>query len=86
MVATFEDISKEKQALEKLKESENRLAALIVNLQTGILLEDENRNILLTNERFCNMFGIDAPPEALKGLDYSNAAEETKSLCTKSAE
>ena len=78
MVATFEDISKEKQALEKLKESENRLAALIVNLQTGILLEDENRKILLTNERFCNMFGIDAPPEALIGLDCSNAAEENK--------
>ncbi len=77
-VATFEDISKEKEALEKLKESENRLAALIVNLQTGILLEDEDRNILLTNTRFCNMFGIEALPEALVGMDCTNAAEENK--------
>lgn len=77
-VATFEDISKEKEALEKLKESENRLAALIVNLQTGVLLEDEGRNILLTNTRFCNMFGIDAPPEALVGMNCDNAAEENK--------
>lgn len=77
-VATFEDISKEKEALEKLKESENRLAALIVNLQTGVLLEDEGRNILLTNPRFCNMFGIDAPPEALVGMNCDNAAEENK--------
>ena len=77
-VATFEDISKEKEALEKLKESENRLAALIVNLQTGVLLEDEGRNILLTNPRFCNMFGIDAPPEALIGMNCDNAAEQNK--------
>ena len=77
-VATFEDISKEKEALEKLKESENRLSALIVNLQTGILLEDEGRNILLTNTRFCNMFGIEAPPEALVGINCDNAAEENK--------
>ena len=77
-VATFEDISNEKLALEKLKESENRLSALIVNLQTGVLLEDENRNILLANTRFCKMFGIDAPPENLIGLDCSNAAEQNK--------
>ncbi len=77
-VATFEDISNEKLALEKLKESENRLSALIVNLQTGILLEDEHRKILLTNTRFCKMFGIDAPPEVLKGMDCSNAAEQNK--------
>ncbi|MBW2962818.1 PAS domain S-box protein [Mesonia aestuariivivens] len=77
-VATIEDISKEKEALEKLKESQNRLAALIVNLQTGILLEDENRNILLTNERFCKMFGINALPKSMIGQNCSNSAEESK--------
>ena len=77
-VATIEDITKEKIAKEKIEESENRLSTLIVNLQTGILLEDENRKILLTNTKFCNLFGIEAPPELLKGADCSNAAEENK--------
>ena len=78
-VATVEDITKEKIAKEKIEESENRLSTLIVNLQTGILLEDENRKILLTNNKFCNLFGIQASPEVLKGADCSNAAEENKS-------
>ncbi|WBL26377.1 PAS domain S-box protein [Zunongwangia sp. HGR-M22] len=77
-VATIEDITKEKIAQEKIEESENRLSTLIVNLQTGILLEDENRKILLTNKKFCNIFGIDADPDLLKGVDCSNSAEENK--------
>ncbi|MBT8295635.1 MAG: PAS domain S-box protein, partial [Gramella sp.] len=77
-VATVEDITEQKISNEKLKESENRMSTLILNMQTGILLEDEHRKIQLTNQQFCNMFGIPAPPEALKGADCSNAAEETK--------
>lgn len=77
-VATVEDITEQKISNEKLKESENRMSTLIMNLQTGILLEDENRKIQLTNQQFCNMFGIPAPPEALVGADCSNAAEESK--------
>ncbi|KAB1156811.1 PAS domain S-box protein [Flavobacterium luteum] len=75
---TFEDISKEKDSVDQLKESENRLASLIVNLQTGILLEDENRKILLVNKQFCEIFGIDLPPEIMIGWDCSNSAEDTK--------
>ncbi|SHI72861.1 PAS/PAC sensor signal transduction histidine kinase [Mesonia phycicola] len=77
-VATIEDISKEKEAVEKLKESENRLAALILNLQTGILLEDENRKIVLVNERFCNMFNIKKTPKSLNGLDCISATQKNK--------
>lgn len=75
---TIEDISKEKDIIDQLKESENRLASLIVNLQTGILLEDENRKILLVNKQFCKMFGIDLLPEMMIGWDCSNSAEDTK--------
>jgi len=75
---TIEDISKEKDIVDQLKESENRLASLIANLQTGILLEDENRKILLVNKQFCKMFGIDLLPEMMIGWDCSNSAEDTK--------
>lgn len=78
MVATVEDITEQKEANTKLKESENRMATLIMNLETGILLEDETRHISITNQKFCDMFNIPAPPEALIGADCSNAAEESK--------
>lgn len=65
--ALEEDITKEKHAQELLKESENRLSKLILNLQTGVLLEDENQNVLLSNERYCSMFRFECPPEKLTG-------------------
>ncbi len=72
------DISERKKADEKLNESENRLVSLITNLQNGILVEDENRRVMLTNEMYCDMFGINASPENLKGEDCSNYVDETK--------
>jgi len=76
--AMIEDITKEKQSSTKLIESENRLSSLIVNLKTAILLEDENRKILLANKKFCSMFGMEIDPKELKGMDCSNSAEECK--------
>ncbi|MGB5362191.1 MAG: PAS domain S-box protein, partial [Aureibaculum sp.] len=72
------DITKEKEAEEQLIESENRLATLILSLDSGILLEDENRQIVLTNTKFCELFQIPAPPDQLKGMDCSDAAEKNK--------
>ncbi|WP_028375668.1 PAS domain-containing sensor histidine kinase [Leeuwenhoekiella sp. MAR_2009_132] len=79
-VVTIEDVTKELLAQEKLKESENRLSALILKLQSGILLEDENRKVVLTNPMFCEMFGVPMTPEAMIGLDCQNAAEQAKDL------
>ena len=56
-VTTIEDITKEKRALEKLKDSENRLSTLIVHLQSGILLEDNHKNIQVVNKKFNSLFG-----------------------------
>lgn len=75
-----EDISLEKEFNQQLIESENRLYSLIINLQSGILLEDVNRKILLVNKRFCDLFGIDLDPEKMKGIDCSKAAEQSKFL------
>ena len=63
------DITDQKRSAEKLIESENRLATLILNLDSGIVLEDENRKIVLTNNKFCELFGIDANPKDLIGMD-----------------
>lgn len=74
------DITKAKEAEIQLIESENRLATLILNLDSGVLLEDENRNIVLTNKKFCELFNMDASPEDLKGKDCSNVAKDFKKL------
>ena len=76
--AMIEDITSKKLSDFKLKESENRLSSLIMNLQTGILLEDENRKILVANKKFCAMFDFEANPEILIGKDFTNTAEESK--------
>lgn len=38
----------------------NRLKTLIMALQTGVLVEDQNRRILLVNREFCEMFSLSA--------------------------
>lgn len=67
---------------EELNENASRLSALIGNLQSAVLVEDETRHIILVNNRFCELFGIPAPPEALKGMDCSTSAEQSKHLFT----
>ena len=74
------DISDQKRSAEKLIESENRLATLVLNLDSGIILEDENRKIVLTNNKFCELFGIDANPKDLLGMDCTAASEQNKVL------
>lgn len=74
----IEDITKEKNIQDRLKESESRLSSLIMNLQKGILLEDENRKILVVNKEFCSMFSIEIDPKLMIGLDCTQSAEQFK--------
>ncbi|MFI1743403.1 PAS domain-containing sensor histidine kinase [Thalassobellus sediminis] len=74
------DITKAKQAEDMLIESEKRLSTLILNLDSAVLLEDENRKIALTNKKFCEIFNIPVSPELMIGQDCTNAAELSKSL------
>jgi PAS domain S-box-containing protein len=74
------DITEQKASAEDLIRSESRLSSLILNLDSAVLLEDENREIVLTNKRFCDLFSIPVEPNLLKGQDCSNAAEQSKGL------
>ena len=66
------------QRTRALETSQTRLAALIGNLHSGILVEDESRYIVLTNQMFCSIFDITVAPEMLIGLDYSQSTEQSK--------
>jgi PAS domain S-box-containing protein len=73
-----EQVTKRKVAEESLNTTANRLSALIRNLQSGILLEDEHRQIALTNQFFCDIFGIPLSPDAMIGFDCARMAEKSK--------
>jgi PAS domain S-box-containing protein len=74
------DITESKKARDQIKESEGRMSALIRNLQSGILLKDENRKIILTNQRFCDLFHIPDSPDDMVGQDYTLATYNYKQL------
>lgn len=74
------DITARQELGYELNRSANRLNSLITNLQSGVLLENENRTIALVNQQFCDLFGIPALPEQLYGADCSDAAEQSKHL------
>jgi len=75
-----EQVAGRKEAKEELLVTAKRLSFLLSNLQSGILLEDEHRRIVVTNPTFCNFFDIPVAPDLLIGMDCSNAAEQSKHL------
>jgi PAS domain S-box-containing protein len=74
------DITSEKRSKDLLTESENRLSSLILNLDSAVLLEDENRKIILVNRKFCELFNISSSPELLKGEDGVALLNKSKKL------
>jgi PAS domain S-box-containing protein len=74
------DITLNREAHEMLMESKSRLSNLIENLDSGVLLEDEHRNIALTNQQFCDLFNIPVTPAMLVGASCEDAAEQSKHL------
>ncbi len=76
----FRDITLRRQAENEAKAISILLANILLNLQEGILLEDPDRKIAFTNQLFCDMLGIPALPEALKGVDCTGSAEQSKTL------
>lgn len=78
--AFMRDISVRKENQNKIKIANIRLETLIKSLHSGILLEDENANILLTNFNFCDIFDIKKSPKSLIG---TKRGEDTKKSAEK---
>jgi PAS domain S-box-containing protein len=57
MIATFHDITDLKRQSAELALISNRLGMIFENNAAGIFVVDEDRNILLANERFCEILG-----------------------------
>ncbi|HEV8359427.1 MAG TPA: ATP-binding protein [Candidatus Thermoplasmatota archaeon] len=65
-----------------LRLTTQRLRALIDHLQSGLLVEDEHRNIVHVNHEFLKIFGIPLQPEQMVGMNCSQAAEQSKGMFT----
>jgi PAS domain S-box-containing protein len=76
--AVARDITQTKNTEDVLRTTQGRLTALITNLQKAVLVEDENRKIILVNQLFCDFFGIASTPEALIGTYYSESLAQVK--------
>lgn len=78
LVPEGRDITEQRRTWDRLRASEARLAALISNFYGGILVEDENRRVVLINEAFCQFFGVPQSPEELIGADGRELVRQNK--------
>ncbi len=77
------DITAERKAARALTESEKRLATIVQNLNQGILIEDENRNVLLVNDGFCELFDLDTTPNTLTNTSAQELHQRIAQLSDK---
>lgn len=78
MQSIARDITERKEQEEEIRSISARLSTLMESLHAGILVEDENRQIALVNQAFCDMFELPIVPEELIGADYSQSTETVK--------
>lgn len=61
------DVTDRRAALADLEATNRRLADLISTVRTAVVLEDEERRVLLSNQAFVDLFRLDCAPHALEG-------------------
>ena len=77
------DISELKKTQEALDVSSRWLSTIIANFQDGLVLEDENRKIVLVNEAFCNLLHVPVSPGQLMGKAGAWLTEGSKDYIKK---
>lgn len=65
---------------QELINTSSRLQTLISSMHSALLAENTKREIILTNQIFCDLFNIPMDPDSMKGMDCSNAAQSSKHL------
>jgi len=82
MTGVHTDISESKRANQAVDASRRRLSATIANFQEGILLEDENRRVVLVNDAFCRMLQLEVTPDYLVGMETETLMAATQANTT----
>jgi len=79
-LAMAEDITQRKAQYDALQIANLRFRSLISSMQSAVMVEDEERKVVLVNQQFCDIFSIPVPPDQLVGMDCEVAAEAAKHL------
>jgi PAS domain S-box-containing protein len=80
LIGICRDITELKATENHLNRTASRLSTLIRALQAGILVENEHRDIVLTNQYFCDLFHIPVAPAELIGLNCTALAEQQQAV------
>ncbi|MBF9143466.1 PAS domain S-box protein [Hymenobacter properus] len=80
LTGTHTDISELKKAQAALDASTHRLSAVLANFHEGVVLEDEDRRIVLANQAFGRLLGVATLPAELVGQEGAALAEGARNL------
>jgi two-component system sensor histidine kinase/response regulator len=80
LIGICREITDRRQSEDQLRRMSSRLLTLIANLHAGVLVEDEQRRIVLANQTFCDLFQIFLSPDELIGLDCALMATQCVAL------
>ncbi|HET7902076.1 MAG TPA: ATP-binding protein [Candidatus Nanopelagicales bacterium] len=67
------DITSAKTAELELQSTMSRLTTLLAHMQTGVLVEDAERRVVMANDTLCEVFGVGVKPGDLATLPASAA-------------
>jgi PAS domain S-box-containing protein len=73
-------LAAEREARRRAAENAERLARFVAALPAAVLVEDERRRIVLTNELFCKIFHITATPQQLVGARSAPVIEDSTQM------
>lgn len=76
VISQMKDITERKLVEDALRSTTARLTAVVMNLQAGVLVQDENSHVVLANQTFCEMFGLELLPAQLVGAGCVDVLEE----------
>ena len=77
-IGTHTDINDKKVAEEKFASISNLLSRLINNLNSGILVTDQNHQVIFANGLFCDIYSITGGPTETLGLTMDECFEKSK--------
>lgn len=76
----IQDVTEKYQAEQALRYATMRFSTLIQTLHAGVLVEDENRRVVLANEQLLSMFGQNQRAEDMIGQTLGPAASDVRLL------
>lgn len=79
-IAVETEITEGKEREIELSKINARLNSLLENLNSAVLVEDEHRKIVLTNNQFLRFFKIQSSPHKMKGLNHSASTRTIKHI------